>query len=94
MVVLKSLIIAVLAAITPHATSGSCTPGLNYCYDTLVKYNYDSAKLQQAIDLLNQPSVPANKIKFHCNDDQSVTVNRTCVKLCVDGGRGNSDFCY
>ncbi|KAG6187866.1 hypothetical protein E4U36_007500 [Claviceps purpurea] len=109
MVMLKSLIIAVLAAITPHATSGSCTPGINYCYDTLVKYSkkqtlsvdrdakavdYDSAKLQQAIDLLNQPSVPANKIKFHCNDDQSVTVNRTCVKLCVDGGRGNSDFCY
>lgn len=39
MVMLKSLIIAVLAAITPHATSGSCTPGINYCYDTLVKYS-------------------------------------------------------
>ncbi|KAG6170049.1 hypothetical protein E4U51_001181 [Claviceps purpurea] len=93
MVVLKSLIIAVLAAITPHATSGSCTPGLNYCYDTLVEYNYDSAKLQQAIDLY-QPSVRENKIKFHCNDDQSVTVARTCDKLCINGGRGNNDFCY
>ncbi|KAG6048266.1 hypothetical protein E4U33_000999 [Claviceps sp. LM78 group G4] len=52
---------------------GSCTPGLNYCYDTLVKYNYDPAKLKEAVDLLNQPSLPANKIKLHCNDDQSVT---------------------
>ncbi|KAG6037129.1 hypothetical protein E4U19_002601 [Claviceps sp. Clav32 group G5] len=91
---LRSLMIAVIVAITPRATSGSCTPGLNYCYDTLVKYNYDSAKLKQAVDLLNQPSVPVNKIKLHCNDDQSVTVNRTCVKLCVDGGAGRSDFCF
>ncbi|KAG6057098.1 hypothetical protein E4U32_005365 [Claviceps aff. humidiphila group G2b] len=38
MVQIKSLMIAVIVAVAPVAQAGACTPGLDYCAATLVRY--------------------------------------------------------
>ncbi|KAG5968999.1 hypothetical protein E4U57_002438 [Claviceps arundinis] len=94
MVVIKSLMIAVIVAIAPVAQAGACKPGLSYCYNTLVDYDYDAAKLKQAADLMNLPADKLMKTKYRCNKDGSVTGIMVCGKLCIDAGRGNNDFCF
>ncbi|KAG6022381.1 hypothetical protein E4U19_005087 [Claviceps sp. Clav32 group G5] len=38
MVQIKSLMVAVIVAVAPVAQAGTCTPGLDYCAATLVRY--------------------------------------------------------
>ncbi|KAG6122838.1 hypothetical protein E4U13_001109 [Claviceps humidiphila] len=92
MVAIKSLMIAVIVAIAPVAQAWNCTSGLEYCYNNLVKFNYDAEKLTQATH--NLPLFKLRQTKFHCNEDGSVTLDETCMALCMDAGQGRSDFCF
>lgn len=54
--------------------------------------DYDAEKLTQATH--NLPLFKLRQTKFHCNEDGSVTLDETCMALCMDAGQGRSDFCF
>ncbi|KAG5949413.1 hypothetical protein E4U60_005604 [Claviceps pazoutovae] len=83
MVKILSILIATLAAVSPLAQAGACTPGLIYCGHTLETYGYPGAQNLDTITL------------YSCQSDGSVKKLKKCSvgMFCIDGGGGNDDFC-
>ncbi|KAG6080587.1 hypothetical protein E4U15_003253 [Claviceps sp. LM218 group G6] len=90
MVQIKSLMIAVIVAVAPVAQAGACTPGLDYCAATLVRYGAGGESLARAI---KKYSDKKTKLVLTCNRDGSVTPVRFCRNRCLNGGSGRSDYC-
>ncbi|KAG6318514.1 hypothetical protein E4U22_005364 [Claviceps purpurea] len=77
-----SILIATLAVVSPVVQAGGCTPGLDYCGQTLKTYGYPGAQ-----------SLGRDTL-YQCQSDGSVKeLNRCYPSRCTDGGGGNDDFC-
>ncbi|KAG6048843.1 hypothetical protein E4U17_007016 [Claviceps sp. LM77 group G4] len=92
MVQIKSLMVAMIVAVAPVAQAGACTPGLDYCAATLVRYGAGGESLARAIKKFSDKK-NLNKLMLTCNADGSVTPVRFCRNRCLNGGRGHSDYC-
>ncbi|KAG6084523.1 hypothetical protein E4U30_006827 [Claviceps sp. LM220 group G6] len=80
MVKILSVFMATLAAISPVAQAGGCTPGLNYCGSTLIKYG------------VKKPTEVVPDFSYHCQPDGTVKFNHKC-DYCVEKGAGQNDLC-
>ncbi|KAG5915956.1 hypothetical protein E4U42_007866 [Claviceps africana] len=91
-----SIVIAALAAVAPLAEAGNCTPGLKYCGHTLLAYGNYESRIYQALG--HGPSSWNNEEQrslFNCvGPNGEIQLERTCAKLCIDQGLGQSDKCW
>ncbi|KAG6133994.1 hypothetical protein E4U38_002601 [Claviceps purpurea] len=79
-----SILIATLAVVSPVVQAGACTPGLDYCGQTLKTYGYPGAQ-----------SLSSNAL-YRCQSNGSVKKLKECGfrQFCIDGGSGRSDLCF
>ncbi|KFY21536.1 hypothetical protein V493_07329 [Pseudogymnoascus sp. VKM F-4281 (FW-2241)] len=90
------LIATVLAVLATGAIAENCTPGLNYCGKTLLAVGKYQPQIDQAVygagkQLLNYGKGDL----FYCvgGDNGVIRWKAHCGKGCVDGGRGDNDYC-
>ncbi|KAG6190307.1 hypothetical protein E4U36_003169 [Claviceps purpurea] len=81
MVKILSIFLATLAAFSPVAQAGDCTPGVSYCGSTLQRYGFPGAGKLNPDDLYN------------CVSPKKVRRMWTCRIGCADRGVGEWDNC-
>ncbi|OJJ75277.1 hypothetical protein ASPBRDRAFT_53206 [Aspergillus brasiliensis CBS 101740] len=87
-----------LIATANAAVTGYCTPGMDYCSGVLDDVGDNDAAISDALRRsghANTIQLPGiwNYFLFHCNDDKSLTVVKTCAFPCHNNGAGQSDSC-
>ncbi|KAG5928821.1 hypothetical protein E4U53_002579 [Claviceps sorghi] len=96
MVKIVPMVIAALAAVSPLAEAGNCTPGLKYCGHTLLAYGDYSARIYAALG--HGPYIVDNEEQrtlFTCvGPNGEIQVDKICSRMCFDKGAGRSDECW
>ncbi|KZP21001.1 hypothetical protein FIBSPDRAFT_826391 [Athelia psychrophila] len=94
---MKSTVIAAAVALlfASCVVARNCTPGLNYCGQTLVNIGRYQQQINQALSDADQTKINNGLGDlFHCVGGNNGDINwvQHCGK-CTDGGAGSSDYC-
>ncbi|KAH6673854.1 hypothetical protein B0J14DRAFT_667452 [Halenospora varia] len=84
---------ALLTMLVTSVVANNCKQGINYCGSTLLRvgnYQWDINRI-----CMDHQIAPAagNNVLFSCGANGGIDLVQNCIKGCIDGGRGNNDYC-